>query len=530
MAITTSPSSATSPAGRGTSPTPPSGRNRWGRRPSDERSPRPSKPGLIMVVVLVTQLMIVLDAAIVNIALPDIQTQLKMNPANLSWVVNAYTLAFGGLLLLGARAGDIFGRRRAFLAGLAIFTLSSFLGGIAQDSALLLASRALQGVGAALVAPSALAILMSSVKPGREQTRAIGLYTVVSASGAAIGLIAGGVLTSVASWRWVFFVNVPIGIVVLALGLRALPVSKITKGAVDVAGALLVTAGMSTLVYGFIRAASDGWSDSRTLASFAVGVAMMAAFILVERRAAAPITPLHLFAHRDRSVAYVARTLLVAGSMGTFFFMSQFMQIVLGWTPWESGLAFLPIPVSVFAASQLVSRVFAQRFSTKAIASTGLLLSGIGLTWMSILDVGSTYATMVPALVVFGLGNGIAFVPLTTAGIAGVEPKDTSVASGLVSVTQQLGGALGLAVLVSVFATAGKGAAQTSSAGHAALEVFVHGADRGFVVAGGLLIVAFLLVLTVMRRPQLAEADELVLAEAEVEVEAGRHRAAAVTD
>lgn len=480
-----------------------------------------------MVVVLVTQLMIVLDAAIVNIALPDIQTQLKMNPANLSWVVNAYTLAFGGLLLLGARAGDLFGRRRAFLAGLAIFTLASFLGGMAQDSALLLAARGLQGVGAALLAPSALAILMSSVKPGREQTRAIGLYTVVSASGAAIGLIAGGVLTSVASWRWVFFVNVPIGIVVLALGIRALPISKITKGAVDVAGAVLVTAGMSTLVYGFIRAASDGWSDTRALASFAAGLIMMVAFVLVERRAKAPITPLHLFAHRDRSVAYVARTLLVAGSMGTFFFMSQFMQIVLGWTPWESGLAFLPIPVAVFTASQLVSRIFSQRFSTRAIASTGLLLSGIGLTWMSILDVSSTYATMVPALVVFGLGNGIAFVPLTTAGIAGVEPKDTSVASGLVSVTQQLGGALGLAVLVSVFATAGKGAAQTSSAGHAALEVFVHGADRGFVVAGGLLILAFVLVLTVMRRPQLAEADELVLAEAEV---AERDRAAAVTD
>ncbi len=477
--------------------------------------PRPDKPRLVLAVVLVTQLMIVLDAAIVNIALPDIQTDLKMAPANLSWVVNAYTLAFGGLLLLGARAGDIFGRRRAFLAGLAVFTASSLLGGIARDSTLLLASRALQGVGAAMLAPSALAILMSSVRPGREQTRAIGLYTVVSASGAAVGLIAGGVLTSVASWRWVFFVNVPIGLVVLALGARALPISRFVRGGVDAAGALLVTAGMTSLVYGFIRAASDGWSEAGTLAAFAAGVILIGVFILVERRAKAPITPLHLFADRDRSVVYVARMLLVAGSMGTFFFMSQFMQIVLGWTPWQSGLAFLPIPVSVFAASQLVSRVISQRLSTKTIAAAGLLMSGVALAWMSLLDVSSGYPSMLPALVLFGIGNGTAFVPLTSAGVAGVRPEDTSVASGLVSVTQQLGGALGLAVLVSVFATAGAGAAQTPGASAAAMEIFTRGADRGYLVAGGLLLVAFAMVVVLMRRPRLTEVDELVLAETE---------------
>ncbi|TWE10455.1 MFS transporter [Rudaeicoccus suwonensis] len=460
--------------------------------------------GLILAVVLITQLMIVLDSAIVNIALPDIGSQLHMTSTSLSWIVNAYTLAFGGLLMLGARAGDILSRRNTFLAGLTIFVAASLSGGVAQDQTLLLASRALQGVGAALLAPSALAILMSIYTTGRDRTRAIGYYTVVSASGAAIGLIAGGVLTSVASWRWVFFVNVPIGIVVLAIGARVLPRAKLQRGSVDAVGAVLVTLGMTSLVYGFIRAASDGWGDTGTLAAFVAGVVLLAAFVSIELRVAAPIMPLRLFADRDRAAAYVARLLLVAGSMGTFFFMSQYMQIVLGWSAWQSGLAFLPIPVCVFTASQLVSRVIAVRVSTKVIAAVGTLLSGIGLALMATLGAHSTYADMIPGLVIFGLGNGIAFVPLTTAGLSGVAPADTSVASGLVNVTQQLGGALGLAILVTVFSTAGSNPAVAPGSPAHAVDVFVNGADRGFLVAGGMLAVAFVLVALVMRRPSRA--------------------------
>lgn len=454
---------------------------------------------LVLAAVLVTQLMIVLDAAIVNIALPDIQRDLDMTPAGLSWVVNAYTLAFGGLLLLGARAGDLLGRRTTFLAGLTVFVAASLAGGIADGAGLLLASRAAQGVGAALLAPSALATLMGLYRPGREQTRAIGWYTVVSASGAAIGLIAGGLLTSVASWRWVFFVNLPIGIAVLAIAARVLPRTARVRGQVDVVGAVLATVSMSTLVYGFIRAAEQGWTEPLTLTAFAAGVVLLAAFVGVERRVAAPIVPLRLFADRERATTYVARLLLVAGSMGTFFFMSEYMQLVLGWRPWQSGLAFLPIPVSVFLASQLVSRVVAERVPLRLIAVTGLLLSGAGLALMSRFDVTTTYAAMVPALLLFGLGNGAAFVPLTAGGLVRVAPADTGVASGLVNVTQQLGGALGLAVLVTVFSSAGPGAADRPGAPLEALRTFVEGAQRGTGVAAAMIVGAAVLIGLLMR-------------------------------
>ncbi|GAB3493696.1 MFS transporter [Flexivirga lutea] len=453
--------------------------------------------------------MLVLDAAIVNIALPDIGSELHMSSTSLSWIVNAYTLAFGGLLLLGARAGDLVGRRVTFLAGMAVFVAASFAGGLSQGEALLLASRALQGAGAAFAAPSALAILMSLYKPGAEQTRAIGWYTVVSASGAATGLLAGGILTSVASWRWVFFVNVPIGVAVLVAGFRALSREKGApgsasapgRGSVDVTGALLVTVGMTSVVYGFIRAASDGWTDGGTLAAFGLGLVLLAIFVAVELRAAAPVMPLRLFADRDRATAYLARLMLVAGSLGSFFFMSQYMQIVLGWTPWQSGVAFLPFPVTIFISSQLVARVISHHYSTKAIAAVGTLLSTIGMLMLTTLTEHTSYLQMLPAFVVFALGNGIAFVPLTTAGLSRVQPSDTSVASGLVNVTQQLGGALGLAVLVTVFATAGKDPAVAPGASQHAIHTFVTGADRGFQVGGVMLFIAFALVTMVMRRP-----------------------------
>ncbi|MFC6704659.1 MFS transporter [Flexivirga alba] len=488
MTITTKSRPATGPTTNNQSAQRPAGSSGSGSR-------------LVLAAVLVTQLMLVLDAAIVNIALPDIGTELHMSSTSLSWIVNAYTLAFGGLLLLGARAGDILGRRTTFLAGMAVFVAASFAGGVSQGEGLLLASRALQGVGAAFAAPSALAILMSLYKPGKEQTRAIGWYTVVSASGAATGLLAGGILTSVASWRWVFFVNVPIGIAVLAAGYRSLSRDKGVRGSVDVAGALLVTVGMSSVVYGFIRAASDGWTESGTLTAFGAGIVLMAAFVGVQLRAKSPVMPLRLFADRDRATAYIARLMLVAGSLGSFFFMSQYMQIVLGWTPWQSGIAFLPFPVTIFISSQMVARVISNYYSTRTIAAVGTLLSTVGMLMLTTLTAHTSYLQMLPAFVVFALGNGIAFVPLTTAGISRVQPSDISVASGLVNVTQQLGGALGLAVLVTVFSTAGKDPAVSPGASAHAIHTFVTGADRGFQVGALMLFVAFALVMLVMRRP-----------------------------
>ncbi|GAB3444163.1 MFS transporter [Phycicoccus ginsengisoli] len=460
----------------------------------------PTRTWLPLAVVLTTQMMIVLDSAIVNIALPDMQQALHIAPADLSWVVNAYTLAFGGLLLLGARAGDLFGRRTVFAVGMTLFTAASLLGGFAGAGSHLFLARAAQGVGAALVAPSALAILMGLYPQARDRTRAIGYYTIVSASGAAIGLIAGGILTSFASWRWVMFVNVPIGLVVLVLSRRALPASRARHGRVDVLGSLLSTAGMTALVYGFISAAADGWGSVSAIASFVASVVLLGGFVVVERRVSQPIVPLHLFADRERVAAYTARLLLVAGSMGAFFFLSQYFQLVLGWSAVRTGMAFVPFPVSVFVSSQLATRVLVPRYGARVVMLVGMTLSVLGLVLLTRVDVDTTYPQLVVSMVVFALGNGTAFVPLTEAGMVRVAPHEAGVASGLVNVTQQLGGAVGLAVLVTVFASAGRGAASGPDATASAKELFVLGADRGFAVAAALVAVAVVLVLVLGRR------------------------------
>jgi EmrB/QacA subfamily drug resistance transporter len=410
-------------------------------------------PGLVLTLILTSQLMVVLDATIVNIALPDIKSALHFSPAGLSWVVNAYTLTFGGLLLLGARAGDILGRRRTFLAGIGVFTLASLVGGFAQTSGQLLAARAVQGIGAALASPSALALLMTMFPQGRERTRAVGLYAAVSIGGSAVGLIAGGILTQWASWRWVLFVNVPIGVAVIALSRLVLPETPRRSGRFDLTGALTSTIGMAALVYGFVHAATNGWADTTTIASFAVGVVLLVAFVLTELRASSPITPLRLFADRNRSTSYLALLLLVAGLLGMFFFLTQFLQNVLGYSPLKTGVAFLPLTAILFLSTTLSARVLMERLGTRVLIAGGITLSTGGLLWLTQLSETSNYLSLVGPLLVFGLGNGIAFVPLTTAALDGVAPEDAGAASGLVNVMQQLGGSLGLAVLVTVFGT-----------------------------------------------------------------------------
>ncbi|MDQ1749404.1 MAG: hypothetical protein QOE71_460, partial [Pseudonocardiales bacterium] len=403
------------------------------------RRRRINPASLVLAVILTSQLMVVLDATIVNVALPDMQTALHFSDAELSWVLNAYTLTFGGLLLLGARAGDLLGRRGTFLAGITVFTVASLVGGFATAGWFLLAARALQGVGGALAAPSSLALLATMFPEGRERLRAIALFTAVSIGGGAIGLISGGMLTEWASWRWVLFVNVPIGLAVLAVGASVLPETARQHGRFDLAGAFTSTIGMGALVYGFVRAASNGWSDPFTIGSFVLGVLLLVAFVHTELRAEEPITPLRLLTDASRSGANVARGLLFAGMFGMFFFLTQFLQDVLGYSPLQTGFAFLPIPLTVFASSQLASRVLVNRLSGKALMLIGVSLSAIGLLLSSQLSANSTYPQILASLLLFGAGNGLSFVTLTSAALAGVAPQDAGAASGLVNVTQQLG-------------------------------------------------------------------------------------------
>jgi EmrB/QacA subfamily drug resistance transporter len=471
-------------------------------------------PGLVLGIILTVQMMVVLDATIVNIALPDIASALNFSPASLSWVITAYTLAFGGFLLLGARAGDLLGRKRVFMAGIGLFTFASFLGGLAPNGGLLLAARALQGVGGALAAPSALAFLMIMFPEGRERLRALGYYAAVSVGGGAVGLILGGLLTQVASWRWVLFVNVPIGLVVLALARRSLTETPSRNGQFDILGALTSTVGVTALAYGFVRAASNGWGDLTTIVAFAVGVVLLGLFVMLERRASEPITPLRLFADRSRNASYVARLFLVAGMFGMMFFLTQFLQDVLGYGPLQAGLAFLPFSVVLFGMSQLSARRLVARFGGKTVMVVGFSLSTLAMALMTQLSATSTYLWVLIPVVVFGAGNGLAFVPLTSASLTGVRQEDAGAASGLVNVMQQMGGALGLAVLVSVFGSAGRVIPGQSVA--AARAAFVVGADHAF-IASAMFVGATVLVLAVAIRGRRATARVAAAAAGEPE-------------
>ena len=446
-------------------------------RPAAVAAPRRVSPRVVLGVILTVQLMVVIDATIVNVALPGIARTLGFSPAGLSWVVTAYTLTFGGLLLLGARAGDLLGRRRTFITGIAVFTAASLAAGASPSAGVLLAMRALQGAGAALATPSALALLMVQFAEGRERTRALGWYSAVSVGGIAVGLILGGVLTQWASWRWVFFVNVPIGIAVVLAARAVLAETPTRDGRFDAVGALTSTAGVASLVYGFVSAAQNGWDRSTTLVGFALGVLLLVAFVLNESQAAEPITPLRLFLDRTRAAAFAARLLLIAGVFGMFFFLTQFLQNVLGYGTLETGLAFVPFTVMLFAMSQLSARVLVERFGGKPVMVTGLTLSTAGMALLTQVTPSSGYVSFLIPLLLFGIGNGTAFVPLTAAALHDVRREEAGAASGLVNVMMQLGGALGLAVLVSV---SGSAASATS---RAAAHTFSVASDHAFVAA-----------------------------------------------
>ena len=472
---------------------------------TDSPGNRPTaRSGLVLAIILTCQLMVVLDATIVNVALPQIQRALSFTDTDLSWVLNAYTLTFGGLLLLGARAGDLLGRRRTFVVGIAVFTFASLLGGFAPTGSLLLAARALQGVGAAVAAPSSLALLTTMFSDPRERVRAIGLFTSVSVGGGALGLIAGGMLVEWTSWRWVMFVNVPIGIALVVLGWSVLPETTRHRGRFDLPGAVLSTLGMSALVYGFVRAASDGWSDQYTIGSFLAGAALLATFVFAELRASTPITPLRLLTDRSRTAAVAARGLLFAGLFGLFFFLTQFLQDVLRYSPLQTGFAFLPLPVTVFVVSQLTSKVLVRKINGKALMLAGITLAGAGFLLLSRLTPSSPYVTVIVSLLMVAVGNGLSVVPLTSAAIARVAPDDAGAASGLVNVTQQLGGTLGVAILVTIFGSATAGAARLDGVSPMtqASHIFTVGATSAFLAASLFLLGALTLVAVAVRAPK----------------------------
>ena len=471
------------------------------RRVAPAAAPPARSRTVLLAVILVAQLMVVLDVSIVNVALPSMQHALGFSPSGLSWVLNAYTLAFGGLLLLGARAGDLLGRRRVFLAGVAVFTFASLAGGLATTDWWLLVARGVQGVGAALAAPAVLAILATEFPGERERTRALGLYSAASVGGAAIGLVAGGLLVQLASWRWVMFVNVPVGIALLVAAAVVVPRGTRAAGRFDLAGAVTSTVGMTALVFGFVHAASAGWQDATTVGSFAAGLVLMTWFVLVERRAAMPVVPLGLFADPGGVGAYVSRLLLMAGMAGMFFFLTQFLQDVQGYGPLRTGMAFLPVTVALFTSAQLSARTWVERFGPRAVILAGLAVSTAGLVWLSRLGVGDAYLDVLGPLVLFGAGNGAAFVPLTTVGLSGVAPEQSGAASGLMNAMQQVGGSLGLAVLVTVFGTASRGA-DTVPGGTAveqAHHAFAVGADWAFLTAAALLLLTLSLIVGLVR-------------------------------
>ncbi len=449
------------------------------------------------------QLMIILDATVVNIALPHIQHGLHFSATSLSWVLNAYTLTFGGLLLLGGRVGDILGRRRVFITGIGLFTVASLAGGLAASAGWLLAARAAQGVGGALASPAVLALIVGAYPEGRERTRALGVYAGVVTGGASLGLVLGGVITEWASWRWVLFINVPIGIIVALATPWFISESPRQPGHFDLAGALTSTGGMASLVYAFIRAATGGWGESLTLGAFAAAAVLLGLFLLIETRARQPITPLGLFADVGRSASFVARLLLVAGMFGMFFFVTQFLQDVLGFSPLRTGIAFLPMTTALFAVSRAAPRLV-PRFGPKRLIVAGLLPVIAGMAWLAQVSPATGYLTGVASpMLIFGIGMGVAFVPLTMVSLAGVRPGDSGAASSMVNVMQQVGGALGLAILVTVFGTASRNAAAHPAAGASALaqarHVLTHGMASSFAVATIFDVCALLVILIAIR-------------------------------
>ena len=470
--------------------------------------------GLALMVISAAQVMIILDSTIVNVALPTIHRSLHFSTGNLEWLITAYSLTFGGLLLFGGRTGDLFGKRRMFMIGIAIFAVSSLLGGLAQNDIWLIITRGLQGAGGAIAAPTALSLIATNFAEGPERNRAMGVYAAMSGAGGAVGLLLGGVLTDLVSWRWIFFVNVPIAALVLFLAPRALNESETTSGRLDVPGALTATGGMLSLVYGVSNSAKHSWSSLGTVVPLALAVVLLVSFGFIETRAAEPLMPLRIFANRNRSGAYAMMLCLGTAVFSMFFFLTQFLQNVLGWSPLKTGVGFVPMTAAIVVSAGLVSRSVA-RIGVRLPLLVGPGAVIIGLAWLTRLRVTSGYLDLLGPLVIIALGMGTAFVPLTLSAVSGVAARETGLASALLNTTQQVGGALGLAVLATVAIDATKNKLQSSGAaahGHvstmANAVATTHGYTSAFTVASFIALAGFVISVAVIRVPRPPAATE----------------------
>ncbi|MFF7470225.1 DHA2 family efflux MFS transporter permease subunit [Streptomyces sp. NPDC008092] len=451
------------------------------------------RPGLALLVIAAAQLMLVLDNTIVAVALPSMQSALGLGESGLGWVVTAYALAFGGLLLAGGRAGDLFGRRRVFRTGLVLFTAASLLGGLARSGELLIAARAIQGAGAAIAAPTALSLLATSFPAGPARTKALGVYGAMGGLGSVVGLLLGGALTEYLSWRWVMFVNIPIALAVL-FGTGVLVESERERGRVDVPGALTATLGFGSLVYAVNRAGDKGFGDGVTLIGLGAALALILAFVLVQRASRTPMIPRGVLADRSRVGANLIMFLVGAGMLATFYFLTLYMQLVKGYAPMVTGVAYLPFALGMGIAAGGLGPQLLARLPERDVTALGLLTGTAGMVWFSFVEPGQNpWAALLPAQLVAGLGLGTVFVAVTVVSVRGVAPQATGAASGLVNTAQQIGGALGLAALA---------AAATAVTHHELPDSVPHalttGYSYGFLLGGGLYLLALVVALATL--------------------------------
>ncbi|NUR52143.1 MAG: MFS transporter [Hamadaea sp.] len=458
---------------------------------------------LALVVIAIAQLMVVLDATIVNIAMPSAQEALNISQADRQWIVTAYTLAFGGLLLLGGRIADFAGRKRVLLIGLAGFALASALGGVAQNGAMLFAARALQGVFGALLAPAALSLITVTFTEVKERAKAFGVFGAISGGGAAVGLILGGLLTQYLDWRWCLLVNIPVAAIAILL---AIPIVRESKAhgntKYDIPGAVLSTAGLVTLVYGFTKAAEDGWTSGVTLTLFAISAVLLVAFVVVEVRSEHPLLPMRVVLQRNRGGSYLTSVTLGAGMMGMFLFMTYYFQGTLQYSPLKSGVAYLPFSAGIILTAGLGSAIL-PKVGPRVMMTVGALLATGGMLWLTQLEADSSYPKLImPALVIMAVGMACCFVPLGNTALSGVSEHDAGVASAMINTSQQVGGSLGVAVLNTVFTTAvanyivdnGGPTPQNQALGA------IHGYNVAFTVSAVLLAVSAVITFVMIRR------------------------------
>lgn len=462
---------------------------------------------LILVLVALAQFMVVLDVSIVNVALPSIQHAFHMTATSLQWIVTAYTLFFGGFLLLGGRAADLYGRRKVFLSGLVLFTLASLACGVSQSGGMIIFFRALQGLAGAFMSPAALSIVLVTYKEGHERNVALSVWGAVAAGGAAFGVLLGGILTQYADWRWNFFVNVPVGIIVLTTALKLLPKheSEAEHNNLDLPGAILATGGLMTLVYALVKAPTLGWTDTTTLVYFAIAIAAIVGFIFNESKTKYPLMPLHLFKIRNLVGADTLMLFMTAGMFSVFFFTTLYLQEVLGFTPIKTGVSFLIMPIVIAITATNVPKVV-QKIGYRPILIVAPLVVAAGLFWLSFIPVDGTFwRNVAPGLVLMALGMGATFVSVTIAATSGVRPDESGVASGLLNTSQQVGGAIGLAVLTGIAtSTAARYVSdlhlQAAPTAHQVATATVRGFHDGYLIATGFAIMASLIAIFVIQQ------------------------------